>query len=417
MIKRIVLFLVLTSLFLFGLTKLEKYQPSADKKKKFTFWSIQLKPIYEKQINAIIADFEKKYPDYRVIWVDIPIQEAQKRTLASILSSTPPDLINLNPEFSQILAKKNALHFMNPMEMRHFHSGLVDKLKHKGRIYGIPFYATSSVTIYDKEILNKCLKGQVIKSYNDLILNSEKIYACSNVSPFVSNLNENDTLLKVLNKYDVQDFLNSEKQNTIKIYNAFNYMYKKGFMPKDTLTINHREVIEKYMSGQAAMIVAGANFIKMIKENAPDVYKRTAISEQLVGSNQKYDVSLMNLVIPKKAKNKELAIEFANILTSKENQLELAKLTNVLPANIYALRNDYFKNCSADIVDKSRCISVKQLDNLIINNVEITDKKALNEALNKELESILLDKNSDYKSIKTGINNLFSRINMLIEKN
>ena len=169
------------------------------------------------------------------------------------------------------------------------------------------------------------------------------------------------------------------------------------------------------MSNQGLIIVAGANFIKMIKENAPDIYKKTAISEQLVGSNKKYDVSLMNLVIPKKAKNKDLAYEFASILTNKGNQLELAKLTNVLPANNYALQNDYFKNCSSDIVDKSRCISVKQLDNLIINNVEITDKKSLNEALNKELESILLNKNSNFESIKIGIDNLFSRLNLYIE--
>lgn len=415
MIKRIVLFLILTSLFLFGISKFKDYEPKTDKKKKFTFWSIQLKPIYEKQINLIISDFEKKHPEYQVVWVDIPIQEAQKRTLASILSSTPPDLVNLNPEFSHILAKKQALEFLNPMKMNHFHGGLVDKLKYKGRIYGIPFYATSPVTIYNREILNKCLNGQVIKTYNDLILNSEKLYTCSSISPFVSNLNENDTLLKILNKYDVQDFSVDEKQNTIKIYNALNYMYKSNYMPKDALTINHREVIEKYMSNQGLVVVAGANFIKMIKENAPDMYKKTAISEQLVGSNKKYDVSLMNLVIPKKAKNKDLALEFASVLTSKENQLELARLTNVLPANRHTLQDDYFKNCSSDIIDKSRCISAKQLDNLIINNAEIIDKKALNETLNKELEGILLDKNSDFESIKIRINNLFSRLNLYIE--
>ena len=417
MIKRIVLFIIVVLLFYFGFPKIKEYQKTLDTRKKFTLWTIQLKPIYEKQINNIIVEFEKKHPDYKVVWVDIPIQEAQKRTLASILSSTPPDLVNLNPEFSHILAKKQALEFFNPMKLNHFHEGLVDKLKYKGYIYGIPFYATSPVTIYNKETFAKCLNGQVIKSYNDLFLNSQKLYACSNVSPFVANLNENDTLFKILNKYNVYDFSNDEKEATLKIYNAFNCMYKKGYMPKDTLTINHREAIEKYMSNQASLMVVGANFIKMVKENASDVYKKSEITTQLVGANGKYDVSLMNLVIPKKSKNKELALDFANILTNQQNQLELAKLTNVLPANIYALKDDYFKNCSSDIIDKSRCISVKQLDNLIINNVEITDKKFLNESLNKDLESILLNKNSDFEFIKTGINNLFSRLNLYIEQN
>ena len=132
MIKRIVLFIIVVLLFYFGFPKIKEYQKTLDTRKKFTLWTIQLKPIYEKQINNIIVEFEKKHPDYKVVWVDIPIQEAQKRTLASILSSTPPDLVNLNPEFSHILAKKQALEFFNPMKLNHFHEGLVDKLKYKG---------------------------------------------------------------------------------------------------------------------------------------------------------------------------------------------------------------------------------------------------------------------------------------------
>ena len=417
MIKRIVLFVILISVLCFGFLQFKKHQKTIDTRKKFTFWSIQLKPIYEKQINNIIFEFEEKHPEYKVVWVDIPIQEAQKRTLASILSSTPPDLINLNPEFSQILAEKNTLEFFSKAEMNDFHEGLVNKLKYNGKIYGFPFYATSPVTIYNKDVFDKCLNGSIIKSYNELFMNSQKINSCSKTPVFVANINENDTLFKILNKYNVEDFSDDEKDTIIKLYNAFNYMYKNGYMPKDTLTINHREAIEKYMSNQANIMVAGSNFIKMVKENAIDVYKKSGVTFQLVGINGKYDVSLMNLVIPNKSKNKELAREFAHILTNKQNQLELAKLTNVLPVNVYALQDEYFKKCSSDIMDTSRCISAKQLDNLSQINVEIFDKRTLNETLNKELESILLDKDSDFESIKIGINNLFPLLNLHIKRN
>jgi len=116
MMKRIVLFVFLILLIVGVVIIDKKQQKNAGGVRKFVFWSIQLKPIYEKQMNNIISEFEKKYPKYKVIWVDIPIQEAQKRTLASILSSTPPDLINLNPEFSHVLAQKNALHFFKESE-------------------------------------------------------------------------------------------------------------------------------------------------------------------------------------------------------------------------------------------------------------------------------------------------------------
>lgn len=409
MTKRIVLIVAILIIFLGGFFA---FKMNGEKTKKLTFWSIQLKPIYEKQINEIIAEFESKNPDYKVVWVDIPIQEAQKRTLASILSTTPPDLINLNPEFSQILAKKNALEFFDEIEVNDFHEGLVDKLRYKGEIYALPFYATSPVTIYNKEIIKTPLS-----SYDDLFKNASKIYSQSNVFPFVATLNENDSLLKILNKYDIEIFSDDEKIKIIQIFDEFNKMYKKGYLPKDTLAINHREMIEKYMSGQVGLIVAGSNFIKMIKENAPDIYKKTAISSQLVGANAKYDVSLMNLVIPKKSKNKDMAREFAYLLTSSEKQLELAKLTNVLPANIYALKDNYFKNCSSDIMDSARCISVKQLDNLAENNIEIKDKKLFNETLNKAFESILLNDKADYSLIKKEIDFLLPSLNSLIEQN
>ncbi len=416
--KRIVLLIVIVLLLISGVCIFKKYVKIKDDRKKFTFWTIQLKPIYEKQINNIIDKFEKRHPEYKVVWVDIPIQEAQKRTLASILSSTPPDLINLNPEFSHILAQRNTLEHFSYDELWQFHPNLIDKLKYKGRIYGLPFYATSPVTVYNKEIYNKCVGSDFIKTYDELYLKSEKIKTCSKIAPFASSLNENDTLYKILNKYNVQKFSAVQEQNlTLRVYSMFNDMYKKGYIPKDSLTINHREMIEKYMSNQALVIVAGSNFIKMIKQNAPDIYSKSAIAPQLVGSNGKYDISLMNLVIPKKSKNKELAREFAFELTNKDNQIELAKLTNVLPANKYALSDDYFRVCSSDIEQKSRCESAKQLNNAILSKVEIKDKKALNEILNKTLEEILLNEKSCFRDIEARFANLFPQLNLLLEQN
>ncbi|MBR2068254.1 MAG: extracellular solute-binding protein [Candidatus Gastranaerophilales bacterium] len=399
--KKFLSLIILIILAVAGFSFYEKKHP-ADNGKKFAFWTIQLKPVYEKEINSIIKNFEKKHPDYKVVWVDIPIAEAQKRTLASILSSTPPDLVNLNPDFSILLAQKNALEYFSENETQSYLPSLVNRLKYQGKIYALPFYATSSVTIYNKEIFDKCALD-VPYTYDDLYKISPKIKTCANIPSFAININENDTLAKLLNKYNINSIQTQNQiQDSIHIYNMFNSMYKNNFLPKDVLTINHREVVEKYMSNQTSLIVAGSNFINMIKQNALDTYNKSALSYQLKGSNNSYDVALMNLIIPKKSKNKELAREFAFELTSKENQLKLAHLTNVLPVNKEALEDDYFKNCPDDLVEKSRCISAKQLSNLNTVNFSQNNKKALNEAINKTLEEILLN-NSD---VNKSVNNL-----------
>jgi len=361
-------------------------------KQEFIFWTIQLKPICNEIINKNIAEFEAKHPEIKVVWVDIPIAEAQKRTLATILGGNPPDLINLNPDFSVLLAQKGSLEFFSDDEASQYSPELVNKLRYQGKVFALPFYATSPVTLY-----NKGLVKSVPKTYDDILKNS---YTLS------INLNENDTFARILNKYDVYDAktLTAKGQQ---VFDLFKKMYDKGYISKDALTINHREVVEKYMSKNAAVIVVGSNFIKMVEENAADVYKNSAVAPQLTGTNGKYDVALMNFVIPTRAKNKELAREFALQLTNAPNQLEFAKLTNVLPANKAALADPYFKNCNeTDLVEKARCVSVLQLNNLVEKNFGYENKKTINDTINSSVENYLLEGVEPIEKLAKEIENL-----------
>ena len=246
----------------------------------FTFWTIQLKAPAGHFMDENIEAFKKLHPDIEVVWVDIPIAEAQKRTLAAVLSGNPPDLINLNPDFSSLLAQKGILEYFTEDETESFHPELINKLKYNGNIFALPFYATSPVTVYNAGVLDKCFEHgyPVIASYEDIYSMSGEIKNCTDKPAIVMNLNENDTFAKILNKYDISKFETEEESKALThVVRMFDDMYKKGYLPKDTLTLNHREVIEQYMAKNAAFIVAGSNFIKMIKENAPDVYKNSEI--------------------------------------------------------------------------------------------------------------------------------------------
>ena len=352
-----------------------------NQKTTFTFWTIQLKAPVGDLIQKNIDSFQKKHPDIKIVWIDIPITEAQKRTIASILGGNPPDLINLNPEFSSILAQKNSLEYFNQEETKEYNQNLVEKLKYNEKIYGLPFYATSAITLINKEKFKNC--SVEIKTYDDIL----KLKNCKNSPIFGISLNEGDSFSKILNKYNINQENLSEKEIS-SIYSLFNQMKKENLLLSDTLTINHREAIEKYMAETASFVTAGSNFINIIKENAPNIYKKTEIAPQLVGKNGKYDVSIMNFVIPKKAKNKELAKEFAQLLLNKENQMELSKKTNVLPVNIETLNDNYFKNCGQNMEEKAKCIAIKQLNNPLIKDFGHKNKKEINEIINKNIESL-----------------------------
>ncbi len=360
----------------------------------FTFWTIQLKTPAGRFIEDNIAAFKELHPDIEIVWVDIPIAEAQKRTLASVLSGNPPDLINLNPDFSSLLAQKGILEYFTEEETNDYHPELIDKLRYNGNIFALPFYATSPVTVYNYKVLSKCFENNypVVSSYEDVYDISADIKNCTDKPSIVLNLNENDTFAKILNKYYISSFEDETELSTLThVVNMFNDMYKKGYLPKDTLTLNHREMIEQYMASNAVFIVAGSNFIKMIKENAPDVYEASEITNQLTSPDGRYDIGLMNFVIPKNAKNKALAKEFAFLLTNKENQLKFAKLTNTLPSNLEVLLDDYFVDCPDDLTEKSRCIGASQLNSLVQEDFGYKNKKAINDTLNRTLEEILLN--------------------------
>jgi len=387
-----------------------------EKKNTFTLWTIQLKAPAGHFMEKNIEAFKKLHPDVEVVWVDIPIAEAQKRTLASVLSGHPPDLINLNPDFSSLLAQKGILEYFTEDEVKNLHPALVDKLRYEGNIFALPFYATSPVTVYNKKIFDKCLSDNYSKilTYEDVYAVSGEILSCSNQASIILNLNENDTFAKILNKYGVWGFNSEEEFNSLlNVVKMFDDMYKKGYFPKDVLTLNHREAIERYMAGNTVFIVAGSNFIKMIKENAPDIYAQSAVTNQLTAPSGRYDVAIMNFVIPKNAKNKELAKEFALRLTDKENQLEFTKLTNTLSVNLDVILDDYFIECPEDIVEKSRCLGASQLNSLVGEDFGYNNKKAINDTLNKTLEGILLNGKIDDSALRKKLEKLQNEVKNL----
>lgn len=385
-----------------------------NKQNEFTIWTIQLKPVAQEVMEENISYFKQIHPGVKITWVDIPIAEAQKRTLAAVLGKNPPDLINLNPDFSVILAQRGALDYFGEEEGKKFIPSTVDMLRYNGKIFALPFYATSSITLYNKKLYNSCGYESPPKTYEELANYAQNLKNCTGIYPLAINLNENDSLAKILNKYNITTFENEEEiARASSLYKMFNDLYKKNLISKDTLTINHREMAEKYMSGNALFVVLGSNFLNMVKENAPQIYSQSDISAQLLGDSQKYDVALMNFVIPKYAKHKALAHEFVNILTGEDAQIKLAKLTNVIPVNKEALKNEYFSQCSSDLIAKARCESIKQLENSGNKDFGVQNKKEINDAINKTAETILLDSSITEKSIENKVKELANTIKRL----
>ena len=386
--------LILIIVFLLMLTApLSNFKHQNQSENAVIVWTLQMSDFAD-YMNNVIKEFEAQNPNIKIKWIDVPFSEGEKRTLASVLSDTPPDLINLNPDFSATLAQKGTLYEIPQENLSQFNNGILNSLKYKGKLYSIPWYATSAVTIYNKDLIEK--SGiKVPETYEELKNSAKTVREKTNSYIFLPNITENDTMLRILNKYGINSYENINSEKSKEIFEMFKYLYQENLIPKESITQTHREALEKYMSGNIVLFQAGANFLNMIKENAPSTYAVTDVAPQLKGELGQNDFSLMNFVIPLRAKHKDEALKFALFLTNKENQLELAKLTNVIAVNNQALNDNFYKTYdNTDLMSKARTISAKQLNKVEPVMHSNRNQKDINNLINSSVQEILLDKSA-----------------------
>lgn len=373
------------------------------------FWTLQMND-FAPYMNKVITEFEAQNPDVKIKWIDVPFSEGEKRTLASVLSDNPPDLINLNPDFTALLAQRGALYQIDEQYTKQYNQSIINSLKTNGKLYSLPWYATSAITIYNKDLLTKS-GAKMPATYEDLAQIAPQIKQKTGAYVLLPNITENDTMARILNKYGVTpNNINSQKSQ--EVFKLFKNLYEKDLIPKESITQTHREALEKYMAEKIVFFQAGANFLTMIKENAPSTYTNTDVAPQIVGEFGQNDFSLMNFVIPTRAKHKREALKFALFLTNNENQLEMAKLTNILAVNEETLQNKFYTEYDEkDLMSKARVISAKQLNKIEPTFMPARNQKEINIVLNEAVQQILLNK----APTKNILNGLADKVKMLAE--
>ena len=387
--KRIITLFLIT-IAIISLTACSIRQQNSQK--EITVWTLQMGDFAD-YMYKVIRTYEKSHPNIQIKWVDVPFSEGEKRTLAAVMTDNPPDLINLNPDFSALLAQKGTLEEIAPDAVTDFNPEIIKALMYNDKLYSIPWYATSAITIYNKDLFTKSGIIRLPKTYKELASISEKIKQNTGAYAYLPTITENDTMMKILNKYGVSELSDLNSDRSVKVFEMFKNLYEKDLIPPETITMTHREALEQYMAGKIIFYQGGSNFLNMIRENAPSVYEQTDVMEQFRGPVGQYDLSVMNFVIPKRAKMKKEALDFCLYLTNAKNQLELAKMTNIIATNSETLK-DRFYNDETDMMSKARSISAKQLNHIYPQMKQRRGQKEINTAVNSTVQSVLLNKQS-----------------------
>jgi putative chitobiose transport system substrate-binding protein len=366
---------------------------------------MQLQPEFTDYFNKLIATFEAENKGVKVRWVDVPWAAMQNKILTAVSAKTAPDVVNLNPSFASQLASRNAwldLDTRVPEAVRKQYLPNIWKdstLNNKS--FGIPWYLTSRVTIYNKDLLNKAGVSKPPATYAELKQVAKQIKDKTGKYAFFTTLVPEDSG-EVLESFvqmgvDLVDAQGKAAFNTPKGKAAFQYwvdFYKQGLMPKEALTQGHRHAIELYQAGDTALLATGAEFMETIAKNAPTIAQVSAAAPQITGETGKKNVAVMNLVIPRDTAKPDIALKFALFVTNTENQLAFAKAANVLPSTLEALQ-EYKRSLSADgkalPVEQARDISATQMQDAQVLIPTMKDINKLQKTIYENLQAAILD--------------------------
>ncbi|GCL39560.1 MAG: ABC transporter substrate-binding protein [Sphaerospermopsis kisseleviana] len=378
-------------------------KPAASGVATIEFWTMQLQPQFTNYFQSLISTFESQNPSIKVKWVDVPWAAMENKILTSVSAKTPPDVVNLNPDFASQLAGRNAwldLDAKVPSEVRSSYlPNIWQASTLNGKSFGIPWYLTTRLTIYNTDLLKQAGITKPPATYTELAQAAQQIKDKTGKYAFFATFVPQDSgeVLESFVQMGVT-LVNAEGKaafNTPQGKAAFQYwvdLYQKGLLPKESLTQGHRHAIDLYQSGETAFLASGPEFLKTISNNAPEIAKASAIAPQITGDTGKKNVAVMNIVIPRATKNPDAAVKFALFVTNDENQLAFAKAANVLPSTVKALSDSYFQEvpANASTVEKARIISAEQMQKAEVLTPKMKDFKLLQKAIYENLQAAML---------------------------
>jgi putative chitobiose transport system substrate-binding protein len=395
------------------------------------FWTMQLTPTFTEYFTNINQTFEEQNKAVKLRWVDVSWSAMENKILTSISAKTAPDVVNLNPKFASQLATRNAWLDLEPMVTPEVKATYLPKIWQASSIevcqentcnqqtFGLPWYLTTTITIYNQKLLTAANLTQAPKTYAELAKAAQEIKAKTGKYAFFISFVPNDSgdILESLVKMDVKLIDDSGKAafNTPEGKAAFQYwvdLYQKQLLPPDVLTQGHRRGVELYQAGEIALLSSGAEFMDSIANNAPTIAEVSAVAPQITGTNQKKSVAVMNLVIPRDSDKSPEALKYALFVTNTKNQLAFAQESNVLPSTTAAVEQ-YIKDIkpqSDDLKEQAKKVSASQLKDAEIlipttKNIHILQKtiyENLQAAMleDKTVDQALQDAAEEWNSLK-----------------
>ncbi|MEV4751883.1 extracellular solute-binding protein [Streptosporangium sp. NPDC049248] len=318
---------------------------------EITWWDTVRPDSEGPTFQALIKEFQAKYPNIKVKYVNVPSDQAQNQFQTAAQAGTgAPDVIRSEVAWTSQFA---SLGYLQPLDGSRavenesdFLVGPLSSTKYNGKTYAVPQVTDTLALIYNKRILAEAghekapatveeLKQAALDvkektGVNGLALNVDSYF----LLPFMYG--EGGDLLDVQNKK-----ITVNSPANVKAMASVADLVTSGAAPKPAIQDSYANAMTALKDGKAAMIYNGPWALSEIYQGKEFKDKENLGIAPVPAGSVKAGAPTggWNLAIYAGSKNIDASYEFVRFMSTPEAQAKVAKEISLLPTRVSAYDN------------------------------------------------------------------------------
>ncbi|MEU6252457.1 sugar ABC transporter substrate-binding protein [Streptomyces sp. NPDC047043] len=385
-----------------------------------TFQTWNLRANFKDYFEGVIAEFEKKYPDTHVKWVDQPAEGYADKISADAAGGTLPDVVNVSPDLVAPLAKAGLALDLDKAAAKYKKEYLEGawashRIPGMTGTYAFPWYLNTGPLFYNKSLFKKAGldPDRPPKTYDELFADAlelakksdGKVATLANV-PTIEDFGRYGVGL--MNKQGTAFAFNDTKG--VQLLTQYKELYDAKALDPQALTATPESSGKKFLTEAVAMNPGSALDLGNFKKNAPNLYKNIGITDQITSTGH-VNMYVMGVMVNSKTKHTPAAVAFAHFVTDAEHQMSFAKKVAIFPSTAGSLDDPYFTKEDGTDETRVRIAAAKSLKNAV-NYTPVLFSEQMKTALRNEVAKAFQGKESP----KTALDNAVKACNTLLQQ-
>ncbi|MEV7559657.1 sugar ABC transporter substrate-binding protein [Streptomyces sp. NPDC089795] len=370
-----------------------------------TFRTLQLKPTFTAYVQGVIDAFEKRYPEVKVTWEDVPGDGYNEKLVADAQAGALPDVVNLSTDSFQLLGDRGLLADVAALDgasAAEYVPGAWEQFKLPGKgdsVYAYPWYVTPEILTYNRELfeqagLDPAAPPTGVEQFFDC---AERIAASSGgrYSAFMADpkgrLPGDWQKMGIPLLDEKRERFTFDTDKAVRWVERMKDLYAKGAMPKESL-LKSDDINQLYGSGKIVFGPGSPGFVKDIKKNAPQIYAKTQVAGAVTGELGHIGIYAQSLGIKKDTKHVDAATEFAKWVTNGPNQVEFSRKATIYPSNAQGLADPFFsdRGDGKDAETLARAVGADQLKTAALDaNTPVQWTNQVGDAVVREMQKAI----------------------------